>query len=169
MLLLLLLLFVGVVGVMGVMGCGDISWNEDRIMAGWTGLLWGGTSLGLLSDPKEEELECLRGVGFLAVTVSGLKISTSIFSPTGSAGKKNCLRKLPPEKNLSYRIFLFSLTESNLFPESCVVMGSLEFYQLEFKEQLYQPCTTFVSLFTRTVDWVDSSSKLLWFSTVYRM
>jgi len=36
----------------------------------------------------EEELECLRDAGFLAVMVRGLKMSTSILSLAGSATKK---------------------------------------------------------------------------------
>lgn len=84
LLLLLLLLLVGVVGVIGVMGCGDISWYDWRIIGICAGLLCGVASRGLLRDPMEDELECLRVKDFLVLVGLGLTTSTSMSSLTGS-------------------------------------------------------------------------------------
>ena len=53
-------------------------------MAGCAGLLCGGTSRGLLRDPIEDELECLRGAGFLVAMDLGFTTSTSMLSFIGS-------------------------------------------------------------------------------------
>jgi len=86
-LLLLLLLFGGVVGVIGVKGCGDISWYEGRIMVACAGLLCGAASRGLLRDPTDDELECLRDGGFLTLVGFGFTTSISMSSLTGSTKK----------------------------------------------------------------------------------